>query len=111
MGEMTCVLVFFKNEATPSGMWFICDCPIREHDGFPIDESVKSFAQANVKNCENCGCDHEARGATKTIFGKEYNNLCSSEVIFANPDAEALVKVKVLMELWKHIIADTKKFG
>jgi hypothetical protein len=109
MGEMTCILVFFKDTNNPQGMLFVCDCPIREHDGFPIDDSVKKFAQSNIKKCDNCGCEHEARGATKTVFGKEYDNLCSSEVIFVNPDAEALVKVKILMELWKHIISDTIK--
>jgi hypothetical protein len=43
MGEMTCILVFFKDANNPHGMLFVCDCPIREHDGFPIDESVKKF--------------------------------------------------------------------
>jgi len=109
MGEMTCIIIWKKDKTNPSGEWFICDCPIHGQEGFPIDESVKEYAQANVSICRNCGCDHEARGVTKTIFGKEFNNLCSSEVIFVNPDAEGLEKIKMLMELWKHIIAESKK--
>ena len=103
-GELMCILVNFKDEKNPFGMLFICDCPIYEHDGFPIDESVKSFAQKNIQKCrgDKCGCDHKERGATKMVFGKEYNNLCSSEIIFTNPDAEAVEKIKVLMELWKY---------
>jgi len=99
--ELMCIIIAFKND-TSSG-WFICDCPFREHDGFTIDESIKSFVQANIQKCkgDSCGCDHGERGATKMIFGKEYDNLCSSEIMFYNPDAEALKKIKVLMEFWK----------
>jgi len=103
MGEYTCILVFFDD------MLFICDCPICEHDGFPIEESLKEFAQANVKKCDNHQeCDHEAKGATKTIFGKEFDNLCSSEIQFFNPDAESFEKIKKLMEYWKLIISAKK---
>jgi hypothetical protein len=102
-GELMCIIITFKDAKNPLGAWFICDCPIYEHDGFPIDESIKSFTQANIQKCKGdiCGCDHKERGATKVVFGKEYDNLCSSEVMFNNPDAEALEKIKVLMELWK----------
>ena len=101
--ELMCIIITFKNDNNPSGEWFICDCPFREHDGFPIDESIKSFVQANIQKCkgDSCGCDHKERGATKMIFGKEYDNLCSSEIMFNNPDSEALKKIKVLMEFWK----------
>lgn len=103
-GQMMCIIIIMKNEKNPNGEWFICDCPIYEHAGYPINENVKLFVQENVQKCRSCGCDHEARGATKIIFGKEYENLCSSEVAFINPDAEALEKIKVLMDLWVYKI-------
>ena len=109
MGKETCILVFFEHENFPSGLWVICDCPIDGHDGFPIDESLKEFARANVKVCDKCcGCP-VPRGGDKRIWGKEYKGVCSSEIQFVNPDAKALEKIKVLMELWKHQIADIKK--
>jgi len=99
--ELMCIIISYKNDA--SGGWCICDCPFHEHDGFPIDENIKSFAQANIQKCRGdvCGCDHKERAATKIVFGKEYDNLCSSEISFNNPDAEALKKIKILMEFWK----------
>ena len=109
MGAYTYILIFFKDANNPEGILCICDCPIREHESFPIDESVKEYVWANVKKCKNCGCDDKMRGATKAIFGKEFDNLCSSEVTFINPDTESFEKIKTLMELWKYIIADSKK--
>ena len=101
--ELMCIIITFKDKKHPSGAWFICDCPIYEHDEFSIDESIKNFTQANIQKCKGdiCGCDHKERGATKMVFGKEYDNLCSSEVMFYNPDIEALKKIKILMEFWK----------
>ncbi|MCL2603771.1 MAG: hypothetical protein FWD90_04770 [Defluviitaleaceae bacterium] len=105
-GELTCILVFFKVDNDPNGLWVVCDCPISEYAGFPLSEELMNFARANVKICDACGCDHKERGATKSIFGKEYENLCSSEIQFLNPDTHALEKIKTFMEFWKHIIDD-----
>ena len=80
--------------------------PLTEHDGFPIDESVQEFVRVHVNKCGSCSgnCGHKEREATKTIFGQEYDNLCSSEIAFISPDAEAFEKIKVLMDLWKYKI-------
>ena len=107
--ELMCILIPFKDNNNPSGGLCICDSPMSEHGDYPIDESVKDFARANVKKCDGCGrgkenvdCGHKERGATKMIFGKEYDNLCSSEIMFINPDTEAVEKIKKLMDLWKY---------
>ena len=103
-GELMCILIFFKDENHPSGGGLmIFDCPLTEHEDFSIDKSVKEFVWDNIHNCGSCGgsCDHKERGATKVVFGKEYENLCSSEIAFFDPDAEAIVKIKKLMDLWK----------
>jgi len=107
--EAMCILIPFKDKDIPSGGLCICDSPMSEHSGYPIDESVKEYARANVKKCDGCGrgkenvdCGHEERGATKTIFGKEYDKLCSSEIMFFNPDSEDMKKIKKLMDLWKY---------
>lgn len=109
MGQETCIIIFFKHDEFPTGLWVICDCPIHGHDGFPIDESLQEFAHANIKICDKCcGCP-VPRGGDKTVWGREYKGLCSSEIQFVNPDADALPKIRTFMELWKHIIADAKK--
>ena len=106
MGEYTCILVFFD------GMLFICDCPICEYDGLPLDVSLQEFALANIKKCEHHdGCDDKARAATKTIFGKEIDNLCSSEIQFFNLDATGFEKIKKLMDYWKLAIIESKYKG
>ena len=109
MGAYTCILLFFKHPDFPCGYWGIYDCPIREYDGFPLDENLKEFARANVNICQGkCGCP-KPRGGNQMVFGKEFEGVCASVVAFHSPDAEAVEKVKKLMEYWKLIIADSKK--
>jgi len=110
-GEYTCIIIFFKDENHPSGCWFICDCPIEEYDGFPLDENIKAFARTNVAMCRNCGCGHENMGANKMIFGQYFEGICSSECQFIEPDAEALEKIKKLMDYWKLMIDEGKYKG
>jgi len=104
--ELMCIFITFQDEHNPSGGLMIFDCPLSGHDGFPIDESVQEFVRTHVNKCGGCGgdCGHKERGATKMIFGTEYDNLCSSEIAFFSPDTEAMEKIKTLMELWKYKI-------
>ena len=104
--ELMCIFITFKDDMNPSGGLMIFDCPLTGHDGFPLDESVQEFVRAHVNKCGSCGgnCGHKERGATKMIFGKEYDNLCSSEIAFFSPNAEAFEKIKKLMDLWKYKI-------
>ncbi len=107
MGKETCILVFFKDAANPSGVWVICDCPIRVHDGFPLDEELQAFARAHVMICHGeHGCPGWPRGGDKEVFGQAYASLCSSEIQFINPDADELIKIRKLMDYWMRIIAD-----
>ena len=111
-GEFTCILVFFKDNNFSDGLWVVCDCPIEEYDGFPLSEDLKEFARANVKICTGeCGCPDWPRGGDKMVFGQEYKSICSSEIQFLNPDAEALVNVKMLMDYWKLMIDEGKYKG
>ena len=103
-GEHTCIIISFEHENHPSGYWGIYDCPIEEYNGFPLDENVKEFARANVAICRNCGCGHENMGANKMVFGQHFEGICSSECQFHDPDAEAVEKIKKLMDYWKLMI-------
>ena len=69
-----------------------------------MNEQLKEFAWAHVNICTSCGgssgCGSQP-GQTKTILGKEFNHLCTSEVAFWNPDAEALGKIMQMIDIWK----------
>jgi len=68
-------------------------------EDFPLDERTREIAWSHVDVCGNCGfC---AGGTRKTIFGKEFNNVCRTPMIFANPDAETLECVKSIVEIRK----------
>ena len=108
--EHVCVLCIYPDE---DGIgWTIFDNPLTsKYDDFQVDEKLKEFALANVKICAvsqglPCGCGNEP-GRRKTVFGKVFDNVCTSEVGFRNPDDESLKKIMQMLDIWKlHI--DTK---
>ncbi|MCL2427308.1 MAG: hypothetical protein FWD05_13345 [Oscillospiraceae bacterium] len=102
---------FVKNEKSPclmvinNGNWFLCDVPVvSEPEWGSLSNDLKAFIVANIKICNvhqgnPCGCGSEP-GTTKTIFGKEYNNVCTSEIQFFNFTPAVLDKIKELIEWW-----------
>jgi len=94
-GQWVCILII------DDGGWTIYDNPLTKHyDDFPMDEQLKAFAWAHVHICATGHCD-SSPGIRKTIFGKDYENVCTSEVAFRNPDAETLQKVMQMIDIWK----------
>ena len=69
----------------------------------PLNGQLKETVWKNVDFCGNCGGDCSP-GTRKTIFGKEFKNVCRSALIFINPDAEALECVKKMVEIRKNDI-------
>ena len=70
----------------------------------PLDERMKEIAWKHVDFCGKCGgCGHPG-GSRKTIFGKDFDNVCITTMKFINPDAEALACVKKMVELRKNDI-------
>jgi len=105
---------FVKNNKSPclfvfnmqnNGEWFICDMPIAsEPEWNSLSNDLKDFILANVKICDvhkgnACGCGNEP-GVSKNIFGKDYNNVCTSEIQFHNPAPDVLDKLKEIIEWW-----------
>ena len=116
MGEWVCLLVIIPKNNDQSSMFGICSWPgeldVVESKHFPINDALKDFAHANVKICFNCGgCkDSDYPGPlVKTVFGKEYNNVCCNAFHFFNSNDEEMENAKKLMELLKHNIADKKE--
>jgi len=105
--EWVCIVCIYPDD---NGIgWTIFDNPLcgRKHADFPVDEDLKEFARAHVNICGHfasegkvCGCGSQP-GSRKTIFGKEYDNVCTSEVAFRNPNGEVLEKIKQLIEAWR----------
>ena len=73
----------------------------------PACDDVKETAWAHANVCghfstggEACGCGSQP-GKCVNIFGKEFDNICNSPLMFTNPDAKTLEAVKKLILLLK----------
>lgn len=69
---------------------------------FPLDEHTKEIVWKNVDVCGNCGGCNNPGGSRKTIFGKEFNNVCRTTMRFINPDVETLACVKKMVDIRKN---------
>ena len=114
-----CVLCVFPVENIPS--WFIFmggyDCALcgNKYQDYPIDGQLKEFAWSHVKTCCNftsngkyCGCGFQP-GRRIKLFGKTFDNVCTSVLEIQNPDAEALELVKKLSDVWRQTNIDAAK--
>ena len=108
-GQWMCIACIIPMGGEPTMVIF--DNPLTKHfDDFQIDESLKKFAWAHVNVCTSCGgssgcgCGSQP-GQTKMILGKEFYNLCTSEVAFWNPDADALDEILQMIDIWKEHVS------
>jgi len=80
-------------------------------DGFILDEATIAIVHANVNICSNCARNC-ARGSTKTVYGKSFDNVCGAKLAFTDPNPETLKCVKTLLEMIKEDIQNgTKSIG
>ena len=71
-------------------------------ENYPLDEHLKKIAWRNADFCGGCGfC---SGGKRKSIFGKDFDNVCRTPVCFKNPDNEELVCMKKMIEIRKKYI-------
>ncbi len=82
----------------PWTVWFnSCD-----FGGDPADDELKETAWAYTSKCEHCHAAwKDCGGGDRTIFGKEFEWLCHSPLMFTNPDAKTLQNVNKLILLLK----------
>jgi len=104
---------FIKNDKSPCLIvlmanregWFICDMPVvHEPEWDSLSEDLKQFLVSHIKKCTmheggSCGCGSEP-GISRKIFSKTYDNLCTAEIQFINPDAVVLDKFKEIIDWW-----------
>jgi len=90
-------------------IWSIHDADIAETPDFPVVAHIKEGFWTNVNQCgyflsggKHCGCGNQP-GKRKAIFGKEFDNVCNSDIVFTNPDADALEYANTMVDLikWK----------
>ena len=120
LNKHICVIVFYDNSAKPvcfvDGInkspvpWTIFwgDYDEYEHKDIQVDECFRKFIWTCVHICEKCPCNNKME-ICRTIFGKEYKNLCHCSLAFTNPDAEALEHIKTLLEMRKLYIDDIQR--
>jgi len=101
--EYVCYILIGAEEKTDPGPWTIWsdDSGSNCFEDFPLDEQMKEVAWRNVDICGNCGGCGNPGGSRKTIFGKEFNNVCITPMRFTNPGVEALEFIKKMVEIRK----------
>lgn len=70
------------------------------------DEHIKEFAWSNVCYCGNCG-EKCTPGRSTEIFGKTFDRVCHSSMIFINPKSEELDYLKKLVDIRKNNILNS----
>ena len=110
-GESVCYILLGAEEKPGPGPWIVWsdDSGSNCFADFPLDEHMKEIAWKNIDICTdpvNCGACNK-RGytnKTKTLFGKEFNNVCLTTFRFTDPDVEELEFMKKLVEIRKNDI-------
>ena len=63
-----------------------------------VDEEVKETAWAHAGPCGHCHAGwKDCGGGDRVIFGKAFEQLCHSPLMFTDPDAKTLENVKKLI--------------
>jgi len=70
-----------------------------------LDEQLKETIWQHVGVCENVNkCFDGCKKSRKTIFGKEFDNVCGTAICFKNPDSAAVECLKIIVEIRKNEI-------
>ena len=63
-----------------------------------VSEELKKFAQSKRNKCKGSHCD-KSPGTSRKIFGKEFNNICTSTMAFRSPAGETMENMKKLFKM------------
>ena len=61
-------------------------------------DCLKEFAWKHVSPCGSCGGDCSSGMSTK-IFGKDFEKTCQANLMFTNPEAEAIEGMKKIIDV------------
>ena len=77
---------------------------------YVIDEHLKEFAFAHIGFCGKCESNKPNYcGKRWTIYGKEFDDVCHAPLVFNEPVADELVKIKKLIEMRIQVINEMNK--
>jgi len=76
-------------------------------DNYPIDDEIKEAAWKHIDHCGGCGSC--SGGRHKTVFGKEFDNVCGCTFRIDNPTKKELPFLKKMAEIRQKELTDTKK--
>lgn len=68
-------------------------------ENFPLNEHMKEIAWKYIDFCGNCGSC--SGGTRKTIFEKEFNNVCRTTMRFIDPDTETVELMIKMVDIRK----------
>ena len=87
----------------PWTMWVGAD-NMGEHYELAVDAHIKKFAWSHVAPCGSCGgtC---SPGTRTRVFGKDFENVCQHNLMFTNPNTEAVTCIKKIIDIRKNEIA------
>ena len=102
-GENVCCILLNSDNPESFTVW-VCGDHIGEGAGVSVDEHIKEVAWANVffPCCgAGCGCSRESR--YKSIFGKQFDDVCTAQLTvamqFENPGDETLDCMKRIVAI------------
>jgi len=83
----------------PWTLWFN-SCEFSNEDA--ADDELKETAWTHASPCGQCHAGwKDCGGGERTIFGKKFEVLCHSPLMFTNPDAKTLGNLKKLLLMVK----------
>lgn len=95
--------VLVNGAAEIPGPWTVWFSSCDFNGDAPVDDEVKETAWAYANLCshfssggEDCGCGSQP-GFTRTIFGRVFDNRCTSPLMFTNPDAKTVEHMTKLL--------------
>lgn len=104
-GEYVCFVFIHGSPAKypgePEG-WIVWtdDSDSTWFSNFPLEDRVREIAWEKVDLCVNCTPNGPcAGGRRRTIFGRDFDHVCRTAMMFLNPDAEAVACLKKLVEI------------
>jgi hypothetical protein len=77
------------------------------HEDVPLEKRIKETAWKHIDFCGNCGSC--GGGRRKVIFGKEFDNVCVCTFRIDNPDSDALLFMKMMVQIRKNEILSLTK--
>ena len=84
----------FQNEPN----WLAWSATGFDYSHVDVDEATKKIAWDHICTCGTCG-EACAPGRQAVVFGRTFENCCTSSIMFVNPTGDALACVKKLVDI------------